>query len=179
MTHACLRRVRFRVRLAIIRCWAVKTTALIRWVLMAKPVAVAHQRYGMRPSIRCSSGMGRAESLEDQAAGPVTNPIEMGMKSWDDVVKRLESIEGYKKAFADAFGGNAISKDTATKAIAAYERTSDYAKTALYDKYTTGEKAAMTDQQVRGMNKVAELGCTSCHSGPAFQWPWHVPEIPC
>jgi cytochrome c peroxidase len=42
---------------------------------------------------------GRAESLEAQAAGPVTNPIEMGMKSWDDVVARLKSIEGYRVAF--------------------------------------------------------------------------------
>lgn len=39
---------------------------------------------------------GRAASLEEQAAGPVTNPIEMGMKSWDDVVVRLESIKGYQ-----------------------------------------------------------------------------------
>ncbi|MDA1342502.1 MAG: cytochrome-c peroxidase [Proteobacteria bacterium] len=113
---------------------------------------------------------GRAESLEAQAAGPVTNPIEMGMKSWDEVVARLNSIEGYQKAFADAFGGNAISKDTATKAIAAYERTL-ITPNSPYDKYTSGEQLAMTDQQVRGMNKVAELGCTGCHSGPAFNGP--------
>lgn len=113
---------------------------------------------------------GRAESLEAQAAGPVTNPIEMGMKSWDDVVARLNSIEGYQKAFADAFGGNAISKDTATKAIAAYERTL-ITPNSPYDKYTSGEQSAMTDQQVRGMNKVAELGCTGCHNGPAFNGP--------
>ena len=120
---------------------------------------------------------GRAESLEAQAAGPVTNPIEMGMKSWDDVVTRLNSIEGYKKAFADAFGGNAISKDTATKAIAAYERTL-ITPNSPYDKYTSGEKSAMTEQQVRGMNKVAELGCTSCHSGPAFNGPGMFQKFP-
>ena len=120
---------------------------------------------------------GRADSLEAQAAGPVTNPIEMGMKSWDEVVARLNTIEGYKKAFADAFGGNAISKDTATKAIAAYERTL-ITPNSPYDKYTTGEKAAMTDQQVRGMNKVAELGCTGCHSGPAFNGPGTFQKFP-
>ena len=91
---------------------------------------------------------GRAESLEAQAAGPVTNPIEMGMKSWDDVVARLNTIEGYKTAFAAAFGGNAISKDTATKAIAAYERTL-ITPNSPYDKYTTGEKAAMTEDRQR------------------------------
>ncbi|MBM4206457.1 MAG: cytochrome-c peroxidase [Gammaproteobacteria bacterium] len=120
---------------------------------------------------------GRAESLEAQAAGPVTNPIEMGIKSWDDVVARLEKIEGYKKAFADAFGGNAISKDTATKAIAAYERTL-ITPNSPYDRYVTGEKDAMTDQQVRGMNKAVELGCTGCHSGPAFNGPGVFQKFP-
>jgi cytochrome c peroxidase len=120
---------------------------------------------------------GRAASLEAQAAGPVTNPIEMGMKSWDDVVARLEKIEGYKKAFADAFGGNVISKDTATKAIAAYERTL-ITPNSPYDRYVTGEKEAMTDQQVRGMNKAVELGCTGCHSGPAFNGPGVFQKFP-
>lgn len=120
---------------------------------------------------------GRAESLEAQAAGPVTNPIEMGMKSWDDVVARLNSIEGYKKAFADAFGGNAISKDTATKAIAAYERTL-ITPNSPYDKYAGGDQSALTAQQIRGLNKVAELGCTGCHSGSAFNGPGAFQKFP-
>ncbi|MDF1583944.1 MAG: cytochrome-c peroxidase [Methyloprofundus sp.] len=110
---------------------------------------------------------GRAASLEEQAAGPVTNPIEMGMKSWDDVVVRLKSIEGYQAYFDKAFGENSITKDNATKAIAAYERTLITPNSA-YDKYAKGDKNALTAQQKRGLEKVAELGCTSCHSGPAF-----------
>lgn len=110
---------------------------------------------------------GRAASLEDQAAGPVTNPIEMGMKSWDDVVARLKTIEGYQQAFEKAFGKDAISKDSITKAIAAYERTL-ITPNSPYDKYAGGDKSALTEQQVRGMEKMAELGCTGCHSGPAF-----------
>ncbi len=110
---------------------------------------------------------GRAASLEEQAAGPVTNPIEMGMKSWDDVVARLKTIEGYNQAFEKAFGKDSISKDNATKAIAAYERTLITPNSA-YDKYVDGDKSALTSQQLRGMEKMAELGCTSCHSGPAF-----------
>ncbi len=110
---------------------------------------------------------GRAASLEEQAAGPVTNPIEMGMKSWDDVVARLEKIDGYQKAFSKVFGKDSISKDNATKAIAAYERTL-ITPNSPYDKYVKGKKSAMTAQQVRGMKKAVELGCTGCHSGPAF-----------
>ncbi|MFZ2725009.1 MAG: cytochrome c peroxidase [Methylococcaceae bacterium] len=110
---------------------------------------------------------GRAASLEAQAAGPVTNPIEMGMKSWDDVVARLKTIEGYQTAFESVFGKDSISKENATKAIAAYERTL-ITPNSPYDRYVDGDKTALTAQQVRGMEKVAELGCTSCHSGPAF-----------
>ena len=113
---------------------------------------------------------GRAASLEAQAAGPVTNAIEMGMKSWDEVVARLQSIEGYQVAFEQAFGKDSISKDNATKAIAAYERTL-ITPNSPYDKYVSGDKSALTAQQVSGMNKVQELGCTGCHSGPAFNGP--------
>ena len=120
---------------------------------------------------------GRAASLEAQAAGPVTNPIEMGMKSWDDVVARLKTIHGYQVAFEQAFGGNAITKDNATKAIAAYERTL-ITPNSPYDNYVSGDKSAFTDQQVRGMNKVLELGCTGCHSGPAFNGPGMFQKFP-
>jgi cytochrome c peroxidase len=120
---------------------------------------------------------GRAASLEDQAAGPVTNPIEMGMKSWDDVVKRLKSIEGYEALFEKAFGKNSISKDNATKAIAAYERTLITPNSA-FDKYVKGNKTALTEQQVRGMNLAVDLGCTGCHSGPAFNGPGTFQKFP-
>ncbi|MFO1418442.1 MAG: cytochrome-c peroxidase [Methylotetracoccus sp.] len=114
---------------------------------------------------------GRAPSLEAQAKGPVTNPIEMGMKSWDDVVARLKAIPGYKQAFAAAFGGeDTISADNAAKAIAAYERTL-ITPNSPYDKYVGGDKGALSEQQVRGMNTFAEIGCVSCHSGPAFNGP--------
>ncbi len=120
---------------------------------------------------------GRAASLEEQAAGPVTNPIEMGMKSWDDVVARLKSIEGYQQLFNEAFGANSISKDNATKAIAAYERTLITPDSA-YDKYVKGDKSALTAQQVSGMKQFEALGCSGCHSGPAFNGPGTFMKFP-
>ncbi len=112
---------------------------------------------------------GRAPSLEEQAKGPVTNPIEMGMKSWDDVVKRLKAIPGYPELFSAAFGGDKdqVTRDNAAKAIAAYERTLITPNSA-YDKYVKGDKSALTEQQVNGMNTFAEVGCANCHSGAAF-----------
>jgi len=114
---------------------------------------------------------GRAPSLEAQAKGPVTNPIEMGMKSWDDVVARLKAIPGYNQAFASAFGGaDPVTADNAAKAIAAYERTLITPNSA-YDKYANGDQQALTEQQIRGMKTFADLGCVGCHSGPAFNGP--------
>jgi len=118
---------------------------------------------------------GRAPSLEEQARGPVTNPVEMGMKSWDDVVARLKAMPEYKKAFAAAFGSeDSVSADNAVKAIAAYERTLITPNSA-YDKYAKGDKTALNEQQIRGLNTFAEVGCVGCHSGPAFNGP-QLPE---
>jgi len=114
---------------------------------------------------------GRADSLEAQAAGPVTAGVEMGMKSWDDVVARLETIPGYLDAFKAAFGDTAaISKDNATKAIAAYERTL-ITPNSPYDRYVKGDKTALNEQQIRGMNSFSQNGCVNCHSGAAFNGP--------
>ena len=118
---------------------------------------------------------GRAASLEAQAKGPVTNAIEMGMKSWDDVVARLKAMPEYPKAFQAAFGSeDSVSADNAAKAIAAYERTLITPNSA-YDRYVKGDKSALTEQQVRGMTAFADAGCVSCHSGAAFNGP-QLPE---
>ncbi|MDH5766138.1 MAG: cytochrome-c peroxidase [Gammaproteobacteria bacterium] len=110
---------------------------------------------------------GRANTLEDQAKGPMTNPIEMGMKNHDLVMQRVRSMDGYKTMFKTAFGDSKMTIDQAAMAIAAYERTLITPDSA-YDRYVKGDKKALTSQQVKGMNLFAELGCTSCHSGPAF-----------
>jgi cytochrome c peroxidase len=114
---------------------------------------------------------GRARTLEDQARGPVTNPIEMGMSDWDAVVQRLKSIPGYGTLFRSAFGpDNPITADNAVKAIAAYERTL-ITPNSPYDRYVKGDKSALTEQQVRGMDTFAATGCPACHSGPNFSGP--------
>jgi cytochrome c peroxidase len=75
------------------------------------------------------------------------------------------------KAFTAAFGSeDSVSADNAVKAIAAYERTLITPNSA-YDQYVKGDKSALTEQQVRGMNTFAEVGCVGCHSGSAFNGP--------
>ena len=114
---------------------------------------------------------GRATSLEEQAKGPVTNPIEMGMGELEEAMNRVRDIPGYKPYFEKAFGtDNPMTVDNAAKAVAAYERTLITPDSA-YDRYVKGDKKALSEQQVRGMNSFASVGCTACHSGAAFSGP--------
>ena len=110
---------------------------------------------------------GRANTLEDQAKGPMTNPVEMGMKNHDAVMDRLKTIDGYKVLFKQAFGNDKMTIDQAAKAIAAYERTLITPNSA-YDKFVKGDKTALTSKQKKGMQLFADIGCASCHSGAAF-----------
>lgn len=114
---------------------------------------------------------GRAATLEDQAKGPVTNPVEMGMPDLAAAVGRLKAIPGYRPLFERAFGpGDTITADNMARAIAAYERTL-VTPNSPYDRYVKGDRKALTAQQVRGMKAFATAGCVSCHAGPAFDGP--------
>lgn len=113
---------------------------------------------------------GRAPLLEDQAKGPVANPIEMGMKDVETAMDRVKKIPGYKTEFDKAFGKNNMTVENAAKAVAAFERTL-ITPNSPYDKYVKGDHKAMNPQQLRGMKKFEQVGCTSCHSGAAFNGP--------
>ncbi len=117
---------------------------------------------------------GRAASLEEQARGPVTNPVEMGMPDLDKAFARIKAIPGYATEFRKAYGKDAMTIDNAMKAVAAFERTL-ITPNSPFDRYVKGDKEAMNSAQVRGMKKFSELGCTSCHSGAAFNGP-SLPE---
>ncbi|HHJ15801.1 MAG TPA: cytochrome-c peroxidase [Gammaproteobacteria bacterium] len=114
---------------------------------------------------------GRAASLEDQAKGPVVNPVEMGMKDLDAALDRVRAIPGYKPYFVRAFGDkDPITVDNAARAVAAFERTM-ITPNSPYDRFVKGDKKALSASQQRGMQAFNEVGCTSCHSGAAFNGP--------
>ncbi len=66
---------------------------------------------------------GRAGSLEDQAVGPMINPVEMAMPDHDLVIERITAVKGYAKYFKQAFGDETVTLDRIAHAIADYERT--------------------------------------------------------
>jgi cytochrome c peroxidase len=114
---------------------------------------------------------GRAASLEEQAKGPLINPIEMGMESHEAVVQALSQIKGYAQEFEAVFGKEKpITIDHVAQAIAAYERTL-LTPNSPFDQYLKGNKKALSASARRGMELVKTVGCVACHSGPHFNGP--------
>lgn len=111
---------------------------------------------------------GRAATLEDQAKGPVLNPVEMAMADEASVVKVLKSIPGYAPLFKKAFPANAepITYDNMAKAIGAFERT--LVTPSRFDKFLSGDEKALNDAEKKGLALYLDTGCTACHMGPAF-----------
>jgi cytochrome c peroxidase len=111
---------------------------------------------------------GRAASLEDQALGPVENPIEMG-NTHTAMISTLQDIQGYAPYFAQAFGTPEITKERVAKAIADYERTRMSGNSA-WDRWRHGgDEAAVSDQVKKGHDVFFNKGgCSQCHFGQNF-----------
>jgi cytochrome c peroxidase len=109
---------------------------------------------------------GRAADVEEQAKGPILNPIEMGMSSPDQVMARLAALPGYREAFAAAFPdeANPFTYDNVGKAIGAFER--QLLTPARWDRYLEGDASALTDDERRGLKEFLDTGCQGCHNGP-------------
>src|SRR5262249_49174448 len=92
---------------------------------------------------------GRTSSLEEQAIGPMVNPIEMGNRSHEEVVARLRRIPGYRILFLEAFGVEDFTIDHVAKAIATFERTA-LSGNSPFDRFQRGERAALSAAAERG-----------------------------
>jgi len=109
---------------------------------------------------------GRATDVEEQAKGPILNPIEMAIPSPKEAIARLAKIPGYREAFAAAFPNDPepLTYDNLGKAIGAFER--QLLTPARWDRYLAGDAAALTDDEQRGLQEFLGAGCQGCHNGP-------------
>jgi cytochrome c peroxidase len=115
---------------------------------------------------------GRAGTLEEQAKGPLINPIEMGLANHNTVVSIVESIPQYRADFKKAFKdsrkpGAKITIDEIAKAIATYERTLT-TPDSPFDLYSRGDKNALSPSAQRGWQKFQSIGCITCHGAATF-----------
>ena len=109
---------------------------------------------------------GRAGSLEKQTEGPVANPVEMA-HSLNGVVQRLSEDLSYRDAFAKAFGPGSITYSKVEKCLATFERTILSGNSPFDRYYYGGDKLAMTEAQIRGLQLFLDAkkgNCASCHT---------------
>ena len=106
---------------------------------------------------------GRAKTLEDQAALPIVNPVEMGQPTLDAAVAQIAGVEEYKRAFQAAFSRPVNGPDL-LRAIAAYERTL-VSFDSPFDHFIAGNNSAIDDAAKRGWELFnTKARCNKCHA---------------
>lgn len=104
---------------------------------------------------------GRAATLQEQAKGPVTNPVEMGAQ-WNDVIKKLKLDPSYVKEFKTAYNQD-ITPENIVDAIAEYEHS--LITPSRFDDYLRGNTKAITAEESHGYALFKSYGCVACHNG--------------
>jgi cytochrome c peroxidase len=148
--------------------------ALNAWGADGRRVSLGHDgRAGTRnaPTVYNAAGHlaqfwdGRAPDVEEQAKGPILNPIEMGMPDSAAVLAHLRASKMYVAAFRAAFPSEraAISYDNVGRAIGAFER--GLVTPAPWDRFLSGDSTALTTEQRKGLRAFLDAGCQGCHAG--------------
>lgn len=104
---------------------------------------------------------GRAANLEEQADGPVNNPIEMA-SNWEEVTAKLSQDGAFTQEFLAVYP-DGYKKENFVDAIAEFERT--LLTPAPFDAFLKGDKTALDEQQKKGYELFNSLGCYTCHTG--------------
>ena len=108
---------------------------------------------------------GRAAHLEEQARGPVGNPIEMG-NTLEGAVESLSADASYREDFEKAFGPGPITYEMVEKSIASFERTVISGNSPFDRYFYGGDEGALSEAARRGLDVFRDPGkgnCTACH----------------
>ncbi len=106
---------------------------------------------------------GRVKTLEEQAALPIVNSVEMGQPSLDAAAAQIAAVGEYKQAFRRVFGRPPNGPDL-LRAIASYERT-QLSFDSPFDHFIAGDKNAIDDAAKRGWELFNTRGrCNKCHA---------------
>ena len=105
---------------------------------------------------------GRADSLGEQANGPIHNPVEMGLNS-TVIEKRLNADSEYRKMFHRVYGTPRITYTQAIDAIVAFEKGL-VTPNSRFDRYLRGE-VKLSAEERKGYRLFKAYGCVTCHNG--------------
>ncbi len=105
---------------------------------------------------------GRATSLQEQAKGPIINPVEMA-NDHDTMISTLKGVSGYGKYFTEVYGDPEVTLDRVVEAIAAYEATRLSGNSA-WDRFQNGDESALSEQAKLGNDLFfGKAECAQCH----------------
>ncbi|MGE4296076.1 MAG: cytochrome-c peroxidase [Campylobacterales bacterium] len=105
---------------------------------------------------------GRAATLEEQAIGPIENPVEMGNRI-ENVIAWLSKDESYRPLFKEAYGGR-VDRESITGALAEFQKTL-ITPGSRFDRFLGGEQNALNAAEREGFALFKTKGCVSCHNG--------------
>jgi cytochrome c peroxidase len=106
---------------------------------------------------------GRVNTLEEQAALPIVNSVEMGHPNLDAAVAQIAAVAEYQQAFQRVFGRPLNGPDL-LRAIASYERT-QLSFDSPFDHFIAGDKNAINDSAKRGWELFNnQARCNKCHA---------------
>lgn len=105
---------------------------------------------------------GRAETLEDQIAGPIANSKEMN-NNWDDVIQKLKKKNEYLQQFTMIYP-DGVTTNNIKNAIAEFEK-SLFTPNSKFDQYLRGDENALNEDEKKGYLLFKENGCIACHQG--------------
>lgn len=105
---------------------------------------------------------GRANSLEEQATGPVHNPKEMG-SNWAEVLAKLAKDPELSARFKESYPDGMQTKNI-QDALAVFQRSLT-TPNARFDKYLRGDKTALSTEELKGYQLFKSYGCVACHQG--------------
>ena len=106
---------------------------------------------------------GRVNTLEEQAALPIVNSVEMGHPNLDAAVAQIATVEEYQQAFRVVFGRPPNGADL-MRAIASYERTL-LSFDSPFDHFIGGDKNAIDESAKRGWELFNnQARCNKCHA---------------
>lgn len=110
---------------------------------------------------------GRAPNLEKQALGSTTNPVHKG-QDINKLMGILNADPEMVKMFEAAYGSKP-NPDDFGKAMAVFQRHTIITADSAFDRYMKGDKQAMNESAVRGMELFkGKAACIACHNGPNF-----------
>ena len=111
---------------------------------------------------------GRAKDVEEQAEGPILNPVEHNIPSAAFLEKRIRGVAEYQTLFKEVFPDQAepITFKNIANAIGAFERMLNPA--SRFDAFLDGDETALNQQEKDGLQTFINTGCITCHSGIAL-----------